>query len=309
MEARALFAGTTAALVAAASFVAPVAGAPTGAAFLTLNPSARLAGLETAGVGVVNDAASLFINPAGLPLAGAHNVMASHTELFLGSNLDALGYAQQTTAGVFGASALYLSRPSIETRDENRDVTGSLTSADTAVGLSYASRLGARLRGGLTVKDINQRIGPVSANSVAVDLGAQMDLLPRRLTAGLSVSNLGPGLKFVSERDALPSALSLGLGYSAGPLLLVADGSAPLNGGRGSVSAGVEVAALSFLSVRGGYQLSFDKTTDGGASGLSRFAGFGMGLGLQLSRYTIDIAVNPTQQLGTTDVFTVSSRF
>lgn len=287
------------------------AGTPTTAAYLELDPSARTAGLGSAGVAVVDDGSSLFLNPAGLDGAERRTLLASHSELALNDHLDALGYVQSFPRGAIGISALLLSRPSIDARDQNRNAAGSFTSNDEAFGLFYAATPTNGLRLGLGVKALHEQIASASASTFALDAGAQLRLGARGLTAGLALTNLGPGMKFVAERDPLPTRVSAGLGYAIGGLLISADAGTSVYTGRSSISAGLELAPLHALTVRGGYLMNLQAGSGGvdRSSRLSQFAGFGFGAGLRLGKYSVDFALSPNEELAPTEIFTLSSNF
>jgi hypothetical protein len=286
------------------------AAQPVGAAYLKINPSARIAAMGISGAAITDDASSLFLNPAGLALTDKRNLIATHADLSVNDRIDALGYTQATTQGTVGVSALYLSRSPIEGRADDGSQTGSFTAADAAFGVSLARALNQRLNVGFTLKGLQQRIASDSANGVALDAGAQMKI-GKSMMGGLALANLGPSMKFISQRYALPTELRGGLGYGIGNLLISVDGTLPVHGGQANMGLGIEFMPFDHLAVRGGYLLGFGSsiTNTASANTLNRFSGFGAGLGIELGRYSLDYALVPNVELTPTQILTLSGKF
>ena len=87
------------------------------------------------------------------------------------------------------------------------------------------------------------------------------------------------------------------------------------NVSRTSFNLGTEYQAMGALSLRAGYQALMRRAVstsgafkDGGA-GLGNLSGFGLGLGLKLSRYTVDYALLPGSELDSTHHLSLSTRF
>ncbi|TPW18354.1 MAG: hypothetical protein FD126_3471, partial [Elusimicrobia bacterium] len=87
--------------------------------------------------------------------------------------------------------------------------------ADTAYTVSYSRKLTGSLASSLggNLKLLRSQIGPYSAQTVAVDLGAQHRFAGKPLSLGASVLNIGRGLKFMDQSDPLPLTFSLGAAY------------------------------------------------------------------------------------------------
>ena len=92
--------------------------------------------------------------------------------------------------------------------------TGKSFGTNFALTFSYANRITESLSAGINGKMIRMVLRDVSANSYAVDLGAQyrlaFDPIPTML--GVVIQNVGPGISFVdgNQPDPLPRFLRLG---------------------------------------------------------------------------------------------------
>jgi len=135
------------------------------------------------------------------------------------------------------------------------------------------------------------------------------------LRLGAAVQNVGPGLKFLDETDALPLTVAGGAGYRVGRsgLLLALDvKTLPLEG-RTTVSLGTEYAMFSALSIRAGY-LSALAAGDAAAGGVATqrawdLSGFGAGLGLRVGSYTLDYSFTPSGELGSVQRISLGAKF
>ena len=299
--------------------VTSTAGAETrtGASFLKINPVAETAALGDSGSAVVHDASSLFMNPAGIGLSFNRQLIAAHSQLFLDTSYNSFGYvhplsSEMGSCGTLGISAIYLARGGIDGRDESGNTAGSFSASDLAVGLSYGRQMNSFASLGLSVKGLQQRIGAYSANGLAVDAGLQTKTPLKRLMAGISINNLGTGMKFISERDALPTTAGIGLGYSLSHVLLTLDAKQPIQGGKSNIGIGMELVPSSILTLRTGYLATMGSNVSGDSSNqdrLSRFAGFGAGIGLRLGRYQLDYAMVPHAELGESQLFSLAVTF
>ncbi len=290
------------------------ASPPFGASFIKINQSPATAALGGAGSAMIADVSSLYINPAGLSSMNSTQLWATHTELFEDSSMNsfAFGYpfGLESKGQTIGLGVTYLNYGAIEARDANRQTVGSFRPSDLAATLSYARIVGP-LTAGLSVKAIQEKIAGDSASGVAADLGTQWNTPLRGLHLGLSLLNVGPSMKFISEKYSLPTTARFGVGYSIGLFNVLSDVGVPAHGGKNWYALGTEFRPVSMLSLRAGYLTTgesrlADKST---SSQLAGFAGFAGGIGMQIGRYQIDYAMTPHQQLGNTQQFSFSMNF
>ena len=285
----------TAAAFASPSFAAQT-DATTSATFLKLPVGARNAALGATGAAEAS-VYSLYWNPAGLAAVEGAELAYSYSSWLANTSYQFLGYAQKTSVGTFGVSAQYLNVPGIQEYDNTgAPLSGQYRPFDGLVSAAYARQVGF-VSVGVDVKAIYSKLQERTAQTVAADVGARVDsLFGRKLSAGLTLQNAGPGLKYDQDRAPLPLNVKGGLAYSpyAG-LTLCLD----LNKSRGAdpwLGAGVEYLLVTspgvFIGPRAGYET--DRMDLGG------FAGMTMGFGLVLHKLSFDYAFVPMGDFGDT---------
>lgn len=289
------------------ALAAPVsAGLNTGAAFLKLDPSARSAALGSSYTSMSGTADTLFFNPAGLGGLAKREFMAGHAEWLAGTKFDALAYGQPTSWGSLGVSALRLSVGELDARTADRRTAGSFEAADSMYSIAAAKRY-APATLGASLKYIKSEIGPYSAQTVSLDLGARREVPGRPMSLGFTVRNLGKGLRFLDQEDPLPLTFSAGASYRlAGVLGLAMDLRHEPHDSRTSVSVGTEYAFLGALALRAGYGANM---LSRGTSGHGPLGGLGAGLGFKLKSFGADYAFTPFGELGDVQRLSLSARF
>lgn len=170
-----------------------------GAQFLKIGVGSRYQAMGEASVATANDVYATYWNPAGL--ASVENTAVGFTNVnwVLDINLNYFGLAKSFEGiGVFGLSASVLSMGDQEiTTFENQEGTGNTYSASSyAIGLTYARMLTARFAFGATVKYIGERIHLERSQGFAFDFGTMLNTGFRSLRLGMSITNMGPELKF-----------------------------------------------------------------------------------------------------------------
>ncbi|MDE2293761.1 MAG: UPF0164 family protein, partial [Elusimicrobia bacterium] len=110
----------------------------TGAAFLTIDPSARSAALGGAYTAAAGMADSAFFNPAGLAAMTKNQLMAGHAQWLAQTSFDTLALGLPVHGTAFGLTAVRLSAGSIDARTADRASAGSFQAQDAAYGLSMA---------------------------------------------------------------------------------------------------------------------------------------------------------------------------
>ena len=281
--------------------VSSFAQAVSGAAFLKIGTGARPAAMGGAYTAMADDVDALYYNPGGLAQLHQRELGATHTEWLLGSKFDFLGYAHPTKLGTFALGVTRLSTGKQESRDANRQSSGDFGASDSAYTLSFSRKLGYGGLGlGANLKFLQSTIGSYSAQTQAVDLGARHQFSGSPLALGVSVLNIGPGMKFLNQVDPLPLTLAVGAAYRLGGALnLALDVRREINDKRTEVGIGTEYALLSSLSLRVGYASQSAKTAgSGGGGALSSFSGLGAGLGINTRRFRADYTFTPFGQLG-----------
>lgn len=310
-----------------AAKIHPSAGSAS-AAFLKLPVGARAVAMGGAFSAVPGDPYALYWNPAGLAwLEDARRAGLFHNEYLQGLGQEFMFYtvparelklplAGRAEGGVYGLGLNYFYSPKdIERRSGLYEadplnpispVEGKFGAYDLAFSAGYGWRRQDGLALGTAVKMIRQSIDDESGSSAALDLGAMKEFYRDGVpyTAGLSVQNLGPGIKFVSRRYALPLILRAGLSRPLpGPGGLIALDLYKPSDNYPSLALGVEYPLTARLALRSGYRLRQY------GNELGPWSGFSAGAGVAFEKVTLDYAFTPFGDLGNSHRFSINVRF
>ena len=292
----------------------PRVSADEGAAFLKIGVGARAIGMGGAFTAVANDVNALAWNPAGLARLSGNELTATHADMSAGLRYDFLGVATPFKYGTFAAGGAYLSQDALEGRDANGHTTGAFGAADSFVSMGFAGSPTASLRLGGAVKVIQSKIANASAQTAALDLGIQRSFAsfgPGKPLFGVSVQNMGPGLKFADQRSSLPLTFSLGTGYefSQGILFALDVRQHPHAAQTTEIDFGTEYAVFPFFALRAGYGSARPIATTGTSGAATAINGFAAGFGLRGHGYTLDYSMTPFGELGNVQRFSLGARF
>lgn len=281
----------------------PALGAET-ASFLDIGVGARGLGMGGACTALADDAHAVYWNPAGLARLEKREAAASHSELGNSTRQDFLAYAHPTSQGTLAAGLTYLSQGKIDGRDGLGRRTAGYDASDAAVSLGYGRKLEVADLGA-AVKYLRSHIAGAEAQGVAADIGAKRAF--GRVSVGAALRNVGPGLKYQDQRNDLPLRLAVGAAYKfAGGHAAAAEA---VNGPRGAgtdASFGGEYQAVKNLYLRAGYTT---RTSVAGGSGFDAARGLTMGLGLRNEKWSLDYAVLPSGELGSSHRFSLGARW
>lgn len=307
-----------------AARVYPSAGT-TSAAFLKIGAGARAEGMAGAYTAATDDPWAVYWNPAGLVYSRDRAAGFSHQDRFQDLSQEFLSYAlpgryvgplkdSALSSGVWGFGLDYFhTQKDLERRSgagETLNVftapEGSFKAYDLAFSLGYGWRPRPGYALGATVKAIRQTIDDRSGATLAADFGLLRDFrwLGRDFSGGLTLQNLGPGIKFTSKRYALPLVLKAGLSHKlpGSGLLLSVDADKPVDN-YPSFILGLEYPLTGRLAVRTGYKYRLYGNETGGLSG------FAAGFGLAFGRLSFDYAFTPAGDLGNNHVLSLAFRF
>ncbi len=169
---------------------------------------------------VADDATAIYWNPAGLNQLGGTALTAQYDIFIETVRYEYLAIATKLgNEAALGIATKILSTgqdPAITGLDGNGNpVTGSGTVGENYydVELAGAYRLSYYFDIGLTAIYINKNLSGNTATDFAGDLGVLYHTPVPHLTAGLSLQNIGPGIKFVQTADPLPFNVKVGLAY------------------------------------------------------------------------------------------------
>ena len=280
-----------------------------GAEFLRIDTDARAGAMSSAGTASSMGISAMNYNPAGLAAMKGGEAVLSHSAWYLGASHDfaGAGFALPGNGGWrLGLSFNRLSSGEIEGSSATRDLAGGYSAYDQAASLALARQYGAYSMGG-TVKYIESSIAGIKGSGYAVDLGVKRGLKGLPASVGLSVQNLGPGIKYISQRDKLPLAVNAGLAFMPAPgFLLNFDAKRYVYDKYTTFSLGTEYAlfggpgTMSGLSLRGGVN---------GGTGQTAAGAFSAGAGIRVMNADLDYAMSPEGELGSTQRITLKKKF
>jgi hypothetical protein len=194
----------------------------------------------------------------------------------------------------------------MEGRAASRSRTGGYSAYDQAASLGIAKQYGKYSFGG-AIKYIESSIAGVKGTGYAVDMGMKRGLKGIPVSVGIAVQNLGPGIKYISQRDQLPLSVSAGIIYMPiTGLMLNFDARRYVYDKYTTYSIGTEYALfggpaeMTGLSLRGGVN---------GAAGQNAAGAFSAGAGIKLMNADLDYAMSPEGSLGSTQRITLKKKF
>ena len=280
-----------------------------GAEFLRIDTDARAGAMSSAGAASAMGVSAISYNPAGLASLKHGEAVLSHSALYLGTAHDfaGAGFSMPGSAGwKMGLSIARLSSGSMEGRSASRSRTGGYSAYDQAATLAIARQYGRYNLGG-AVKYIESSIAGVKGTGYAVDMGIQRGLNGIPVSVGIAVQNLGPGIKYISQRDQLPLSVSAGIMYMpVAGFMLNFDARRYVYDKYTTYSVGTEYAlyggpgTMTGLSLRGGMN---------GGAGQNAASAFSAGAGIRLMNADLDYAMSPEGTLGSIQRITLKKKF
>jgi len=217
-----------------------------GASHLLIDPWARTSGMAGAGVAEIRGLESIFTNVAGLTSVRKTELSFNRTQYLVGSqagiSLNAFGFAQHLGKNKdFGVLAVSFFSQSfgdimITTTDQPEGGVGHFSPTLSYIGLHYAKSFNNFIKGGISIKVINERISDSRATGFAIDAGVQyvtgkfenFKIGVTLKNIGLPMSYKGDGLsvrattynqdfeqtlEMRSAEFEMPSLLSIGVSY------------------------------------------------------------------------------------------------
>ncbi|MBI2070489.1 MAG: PorV/PorQ family protein [Elusimicrobia bacterium] len=276
--------------------------------FLSLGVGGAAIAMGETGVGLSRGVYAAYWNPAGLALMPSPEAAFMHNQFFESINQQYLAYAHPSRWGTAAVAVTRLGMDPIASYDAAGARRGDVEAADTSAGFSFGRLLTQSFAVGAGLKMVQERLGPVTADTWASDLGLIWRVpdagLPERLGElhlGAGYANLGPGLKFDQERFPLHETLRVGLGLktklAARPLIVGLDGVRP-NDGEAFAAAGFQWQPVDFLAARAGFR-----------SGQDIGSGLRFGVGFYIKAVSVDYAWAGFGDLGAAHRMSVQFRF
>jgi type IX secretion system protein PorV len=206
--------------------------------FLLIGPNSLNAGMGETGTGLVNDAAAMFWNPAGLAYQKGIQISITHSQWLPGLGLSDLfydflagKYYMKKLKGTLGFSITYLNIGKIIKTDEFGNEIGDYQAFDGALAVGYGTKVTKDLGIGVVTRFIYSKLAvdPVAGEKgtgttydLSFDISGlwrptktKLKFINNRLGIGINLSNIGPKVVYVDadQADPLPTNLRLGFGY------------------------------------------------------------------------------------------------
>ena len=267
---------------------------------------------------VTEDAYSVYWNPAGLGSVEGKELAATYNASFEAVSHQYLAGAYPLRYGsTLGFSLSRLSVAPFQGYDAQGIKTGSVSSSDLAVGVSYGRVLlkdeieRPVLNVGAGIKLISEKLDSASASTGALDLGVIYYIRPnnywmRKMQAqefrvAASVKNIGPGLKFDKRSSPLPLTATVGGSWHSHPgggssFILSLDQTVSKDE-KYYAAIGAEYLAFQIISFRAGYR-----------TGQAIGSGIRVGVGFMLSFVNVDYSMSPFGELGAMHKLGISMR-
>jgi hypothetical protein len=289
-------------LVFALSWPSPAKAGSAGAEpfnFLFLDANARAVALSGAYTALAADANALQYNPAGLGRITRHQTTFMHNQYFQDITQEYLAYASPKG---WGAAINYLDYGDTKNTTISNHTgagLGNISAVDMAVSAGYGYALSEDLSVGAGIKFIKETIDHISGQGFALDMGVSYAVpMVQGLSFGAAVQNIGPAVKFQSDKENMPLTTRIGAAYAFKALGQASVLSADLAKERSEdvlAGFGLETIVAKCLPLRLGYNT---RNNDG--------PGITAGLGYLFGNLNFDYAFAPFKELGATHRFSVT---
>jgi len=260
----------------------------TGAVELKIPVGTRAIAMGKTFVAVADDANSVYWNPAGLRQLGGIHVTLQHDVFIETVRFDylSIGAMAGNDLGV-GLSVMLLGTGTEPSTSGGPPIGENFM----AVNLAAALRLNYQFDVGISAKYVSKDLSGTSAATFAADLGVLYKTPIPKLTAGLNLQNLGPGMKFVDVEDPLPLNLKVGAAYKMfeDDFTAALDFNFPTDNDI-SVSLGGEYWYQDLLVGRFGYH--FQGEIDKNEYGIGGKAGLFLGGGVKIKAFNTFIGLD-----------------
>ncbi|MCS7227518.1 MAG: PorV/PorQ family protein, partial [Endomicrobia bacterium] len=195
------------------------ASGTSGVAFVKVSPSARASGMAEAFVGVADDSAAIWYNPAGLAQISKLSVGGSYGMLFEGLGFQYVSFAYPIKGqGVAAANIMMTDYGSIKGYDTAGNPTKNFNAKDIIVAGGYAMSIQPGLSVGGVVKMIQSTIESKSNSAISLDAGV-LYKMDANTALGISLKNIIGALKYDEEQVKLPMLIKAGVGYNVGHIV------------------------------------------------------------------------------------------
>ncbi len=236
-----------------------------GLQFLKIGVGAQHTGMGEASSSTVNDASSVFWNPAGLAWMEQSEVFLSYSSWLVNSKHTALSVALPVSSFNIAVSVISLQIEDFEeTTVQTPTGTGRMVSAgDILFGVSIAKAFTNKLSIGGQIKFVQEKLDDVTFNNILFDIGTIYFTGWRDLRLAFSLQHFGPDKKMIDQKFKMPLLFRVGLAdhiYNGEEfrVTLAADLVHPTDNNEW-INFGLETKFIDIFAVRSGYRLNADE--------------------------------------------------
>lgn len=289
--------------------------------FLRIPVSAHGAALGGENITLIEDDPSLAqSNPALLSSVTHRTAQFGYMNYMSGTSMFTANYTHVLNdKATVGGAVQYLNYGSINEMDYNGQQTGTFTPSDLAIEGIMSYTLADNLVGGIGAKFIYSKIGNYSSTAAAIDLGLSYYDPDLDFSAGITVKNLGGQLSaYDDEFEGLPIDVQVGVSQRIHntPFRVHAT-FCDLNHWNYAffrhLNLGADIIILPQFYVAVGYNIKrahdMKILSDDSDEDSSHGAGLTVGGGLQLNRFTLNIAYGKYHVASSSLMFNASFNF
>ncbi len=287
----------------------------TAASFLKIPVGVRASSVGGGYTAVLGDLFSSFYNPAGsVGLSRGFSFMHNIHFSDISQYVFVYGFKPSFLKGknnYLSLSLNYLNYGSLDRRSgfyetdpyNPSPVEGSFKARDIAFMGSYSFKI-SDVNFGINLKYINQLIDDKSADGFALDIGGikRINVKGRDFNVGLSVLNIGPKLKMVSDSYPLPLAFKFGVLKEYRSSFFSFD-VVKYRDNYPFLIAGFENKIKQYLYLRLGYRYRIY------GNELGFWSGFSSGLGFDYNNISFGYSLTPYGELGYSHKIELSIRY
>lgn len=263
----------------------------TAASFLKIGVGARATAMGEAFTALADDGTAFYWNPAGLIQIKQRELSATYNLWFQGISQGYISFGFPSLGGTVGLGVNYVDMGDIEGRDEQGNPTGDFGASDVHLFAGYADKF-KNISWGITVGWLKDTIDKDTKTTFLGNIGLLYPLT-ERFTLGVVAQNIGTKL----GNDPLPFTFKVGAASKLETLTLAVDIAKPQDD-EIYYCLGAEWWLRNLLALRVGYKTNQD-------IGIAITAG----IGLKISKTSIDYAYVPYGDLGSTHRISLVIRF
>jgi len=183
--------------------------------FLEETMSVREASLGGAYCGVVNDINGVLINPAVLNYVVYPEVNFVYKKWLMDSYYNLVGVLVPMRQGGLSITGLLFDGGDIEVNYLDGGTKKFKLEQDVVVSMAYGVNLDEEFFFGMSLKYVYSRlVEQYKASCFAFDLGGLFRSIDNKISLGISLTNLGTGLKYKDVVEQLPTNLRIGFAFN-----------------------------------------------------------------------------------------------